>query len=195
LVVATSVVVSQALAPVSPQRKPLLPLLHSESSSSASLSLVSRRSAFQSLGWVIGTTTAGMVVLGSNPLMVVAAAEEMSSEGSMNVENYLRTGMVSMPMGVSGQAGKRYEHVGRSCSDDFTWGTTRCFFHFAGMCVCCYLEKRRHWCKLSCTGWMVRCVPPSPDSLPLIPPFFDNTFKTILKIYWNQSKTASQKRV
>jgi len=55
----------------------------------------------QALGWIAGGVSAAFV-----------AQPAGADEGGVNVGNFLQTGMVSQPMGVSGQAGKSRPETG-----------------------------------------------------------------------------------
>jgi hypothetical protein len=64
----------------------------------------SRRTA---LGWIGGAASAGFgLISGGNPQASWAV------EGNTDVDDFLRTGGVAMPMGVSGQAGKGKPETG-----------------------------------------------------------------------------------
>ena len=58
----------------------------------------------QALGWIGGAAAA--LVVNQHPAVAAEQPEVV------NVDDYLRTGMVSMPMGVSGQAGKSRPETG-----------------------------------------------------------------------------------
>ena len=70
-------------------------------SSNAAGTTATRRAA---LGWMAGTAT-GWMVHGSNNVNALVGTEDKLPD-RFNVEDYLKTGQVMNPMGVSGQAGK-----------------------------------------------------------------------------------------
>jgi hypothetical protein len=60
----------------------------------------SRRDVFK----LVGAAAAGIIA--------VSPAIAMDTSDAVDVENFIRTGMVQMPMGVSGQAGKAKPETG-----------------------------------------------------------------------------------
>jgi hypothetical protein len=74
---------------------------HALSSNAAAGTTATRRAA---LGWMAGTAT-GWMVHGSNNVNALVGTEDKLPD-RFNVEDYLKTGQVMNPMGVSGQAGK-----------------------------------------------------------------------------------------
>lgn len=82
------------------------------------------------LSWIGGACISGCIASGGNNVAVAADTPE-----GVDVDSYLRTGMVPQPMGVSGQAGKSKPETGvilrsvlSSCcgGSRFHWP----FFHF-----------------------------------------------------------------
>jgi hypothetical protein len=70
----------------------------------------SRRTA---LGWIGGATSAGFgLISGGGAGMLGSPQAAWAIEGNMDVDDFLRTGGVAMPMGVSGQAGKSKPETG-----------------------------------------------------------------------------------
>lgn len=80
----------------------LLNALHTTTSALALSSVCNRR---QAMGAMLGTTGAAVVSISAN-------AEDNEIPDRLNVDDYLRTGFVSNPMGVSGQAGKSKPETG-----------------------------------------------------------------------------------
>lgn len=68
----------------------------------------SRRTA---LGWISGAASAGFGLVSGGVIMGNPQAS-WAVEGNMDVDDFLRTGGVAMPMGVAGQAGKSKPETG-----------------------------------------------------------------------------------
>ena len=66
----------------------------------------SRRTA---LGWIAGAATGGWLS-GGNPQAWADAGA--GAGGIVEIDEFLRTGMVAQPMGISGQAGKSKPETG-----------------------------------------------------------------------------------
>jgi len=70
---------------------------------------LSRREA---LGWIAGSTVSSAARILLAPLVANALADDDKMPDRFDVDNFIKTGMVAQPMGVSGQAGKSRPETG-----------------------------------------------------------------------------------